>query len=167
VKPPSLGSEMGFKRMPPLLLNLGWLALRRGDPVQARSHLAAAATQAAETGARGFAAAGVAYLAVLAAVEGDVVLAGTLRGAVQAYRDAVNEIPLTEFADSTFDDHLTDARTTAGTARWAEALRRGGTLSITDALRLALGPRTTSWPAPNNRSTLWRDATQSGFWPAS
>jgi hypothetical protein len=135
-----IAREIDFDRTPGLLMNLGWLALRQGDLVEGRAQLSDAVTYATESGAQGFAVGAVAYLAVLAAEEGDLTRAARLRGAVETYRQTVGEIPLTEFTDGTFDSYLDEARALAGERRWTEDLQRGRTMSIAEAIEYALRP---------------------------
>jgi predicted ATPase/DNA-binding SARP family transcriptional activator len=134
----AVAREIGFDKACASMLDLGWLTVRQGDFAEAHSQLREGVALALETGARGMAAGGIAYLALLAVAEGDPLRAAALAGAIDTYRHTVAEVPLSEVTDGTFDRYLDEARASADDDAWVEAFEGGRAMSLDAAARYAL-----------------------------
>jgi hypothetical protein len=133
-----LGESIGFQRTPALMLDLGYFAVRQGAFGEARTQLVASATWAGEIGDAPRTSAAVAGLALVAAGEGNALLAAALRGAIANYQDAVGDPPMTEFRDGLYDADFERFGIDVGDDELAPAYAYGRTLSIDDAFRLVL-----------------------------
>jgi Tfp pilus assembly protein PilF len=118
--------------------NLGWIAYKRGDVAEATALLSESAVVSAESGVREQLAVAVAYLAVLVATHRDPLRGAELRGAIERYRETVDEVAITELHDGTYDPYFAGPRAAVGEAAWAAAFERGRALMLDEAARLAL-----------------------------
>jgi predicted ATPase/class 3 adenylate cyclase len=121
-----------------LPVNTGWVQRQDHDPAGARSSFAAALRISRRTGDRS----GIAYaslgLACLAADAGDWHRAAMLHGVAQAFLDP-SEQPWEELEARYRDDSLHQVRTSLGEEQAGRAYATGMTLSLDQALDLALG----------------------------
>jgi tetratricopeptide (TPR) repeat protein len=121
-----------------LPVNTGWVQRQDHDPDGARSSFAAALRTSRRTGDRS----GIAYaslgLACLAADAGDWHRAAMLHGVAQAFLDP-SEQPWEELEARYRDDSLHQVRTSLGEEQAGRAYATGMTLSLDQALDLALG----------------------------
>ena len=121
-----------------LSVNMGWVLRQESDPDGARSMFAAALRTARRNGDRANIACACLGLACLAADRGDGRRAAQLHGVAQAFLDRTEE-PWQKLEARYRQDSLDDVRARLGEEQADWAYAEGMTLSVDQALDLALG----------------------------